>query len=202
MSASTLERPPEPATPSRGPRRLLFVLLAVAAVASLGGAVLLIVRMSSGGPAPIAAHPRPSLLPAATRAVPLTVTGADGRRTTCPTGAAPTVAITEAGFSPALAGGATMARGRYHIRLRGTVNNETGAAVDVRTLTASVRGRFWDAKITVPPILGPQTSAPVVIEGTYVSTETGPVRISSHFDWRWHDAELAPCGETGLVEDD
>jgi hypothetical protein len=190
-----------PRTAARSRRRLLFTASAAAVVLSLGVAAVLFVRAFERPPA--AAHWRPPPLPAASGAAPLTLTGAGGRRITCPIGSEPAVMITEGTFNPSLVRGSTMNRGRYLIRLRGTVNNETGAAVDVRKIIASVRGRFWPAaRITVQHTIPPQSSVPLVIEGAYVSSANGPVAVRTHFDWRWHDADLADCGESGLTEDD
>jgi hypothetical protein len=183
-------------------RRLLLVILVVCAVLSAGVAAVLVARGGEPGRS-AAAHPRPSLLPPGGSTAPLTFTAADGRTIICPTGSAPTVMITEAVFEPALTGGTIMHKGRYRIRLRGTVNNETGAAIDVRKLIASVRGRFWpSASITTARTIGPQSSERVVLDGTYHSDHKGPVRVGTVFEWQWHAAELADCGENGLVEDD
>jgi hypothetical protein len=113
------------------------------------------------------------------------------------------VYLTYARFTPRLTGGTVMKKGRYHIHMRGSVHNETGAAVDIRLLTAAVRGRFWtQAKITVPRSIEPQSSVPIEIDGDYHSTESGSVNVATHFDWRWHSADLAACDAAGLVEDD
>jgi len=199
MNAPTLERPaPEPDARNRRP--VMLALLVVAAVASLAVAVVLIAQ-PAGSPS-TAAHPRPPLLPAASAGAPLYVTGVDGRSVTCPTGSEPSIYLTGAVFTPALTGGSTMGKRRYHLRLEGSVNNETGAAVDIRTLTVSVRESYWPAKITVARSIAPQSSIRVVIEGDYRSTESGPVDVASHLDWRWHAADLTACGEAGLIEDD
>jgi hypothetical protein len=200
MSAPTLERPPDPVAPPR--RRLLLWLLIAAALASLGIAVVLVLRPAPSAVPAVTAHARPSLLPAGPGTEPIKVTGADGQTISCPVGSAPSVYLTFSSFTPDLVGGTTMKKGRYHIHMRGSVNNETGAAVDVRSMTASVRGRFWTAHITVPRSIKAQSSVPIEIDGDYHSTESGPVDVATHFDWRWHAAELAPCGEAGLVEDD
>jgi hypothetical protein len=180
---------------------MLWLLIA-AALVSLGVALVLILRPSPAGHPAAGAHARPPLLPAATGLTPYIVTGADGRTITCPVGSAPSVYITEGTFTPPLVNGSTMKKGRYHIRMRGSVNNETGAAVDIRTLTASVRGRFWDARITVPHLIAAQSSVRIEIDGDYLSTESGPVDVATHFDWRWHATDLTACGEAGLIEDD
>jgi hypothetical protein len=200
MSVPTFGRPPEPVTPARRP--VLLWLLVAAALAGLAVALVLIVR-PSGPDSPVGeAHQRPPLLPAATGAAPVVVTGADGRKVTCPVGSEPTVYLTEAIFTPKLVNGSTMKKGRYHIRMRGSVNNETGAAVDLRTLTASVRGRFWDARIAVPHTIAPQSSVPVEIDGDYLSADAGTVHVATHVDWRWHSTDLTACGDAGLIEDD
>jgi hypothetical protein len=180
---------------------MLWVLVA-AALVSLGIALVLILRPTPAYRPAAGAHARPPLLPAATGLTPYIVTDADGRTITCPVGSAPSVYITEGTFMPPLVNGSTMKKGRYHIRMRGSVNNETGAAVDIRSLTASVRGRFWDARITVPHLIAAQSSVRVEIDGDYLSTEPGPVDVATHFDWRWHSTDLTACGEAGLIEDD
>jgi hypothetical protein len=95
-----------------------------------------------------------------------------------------------------------MAKGHYHIVVRGTVNNETDAAVVIRTLTATVRGLPWKPRITVATTIAPQSSAALVIDGTFVSTEVGPVDVRTQFDWRWRSTDLTECGGVGLIEDD
>ena len=191
-----------PATIPETRRRQLLVVLVLLALISTGVAVV-VTRTAGHGRTAVAAHPRPPLLPAGGAPSPLTLTTADGRKITCPTGSAPTVMIMEATFTPALAGGSVMKKGSYHIRLRGTLDNETGAAVDVRKLIASVRGRFWPgARITAARTVDPQSSVRIVVDGAYRSDEQGPVRVATHLDWQWHASDLAGCGESGLVEDD
>jgi hypothetical protein len=51
---------------------------------------------------------------------------------------------------------------------------------------------------TIPP----QSSAALVIDGTFVSTEVGPVDVRTQFDWRWRSTDLTDCGGVGLIEDD
>jgi hypothetical protein len=181
------------------------VLLALSAVVILAGVVaatVMIVRFPATSPVGTA-HWRPPRLSAPSGPAPLTVSGPGGRRITCPTGSEPAVMITQGEFVPSLFRGTTMNRGKYLIRLRGSVNNETGAAVDVRKLLASVRGRFWSAaRITVAPIIAPQSSVSLIIEGRYLSVQNGPVAVRTHLDWRWHDAGLAHCGDSGLIPDD
>jgi len=184
-------------------RRQLLVLLVLLALVSTAVAVVVVIRTAGPGRTAAAAHPRPPLLPAGGTPTPLTLTAADGSKITCPTGSSPTVMIMEATFTPALSGGSVMKKGSYHIRLRGTLDNETGAAVDVRTLFASVRGRFWTgARITAVHTIDPQSSVRIVVDGTYHSNVQGPVHVATHLDWQWHASDLAGCGENGLVEDD
>jgi hypothetical protein len=190
-----------PDVPARPRRRLLPALLVAAALVSAGTVAVLLTRTTPAPPS-VAAHPRPPLLPAAAPAAPLIVHAADGSAITCPTGSEPTVMISDGRFSPALIQGSTMAKGHYHIVLRGTVNNETSAAVAVRELTATVRGLPWRPRITVARTIAPQSSADLVIDGTFVSTEVGPVDVRTQFDWRWHSADLTDCGGVGLIKDD
>jgi hypothetical protein len=186
-----------------GRRRLLLAaLLALVALGAATGAAVVVVRADR--PAPTAAAPqRPPLLPPGASASPFTVTGADGSTVACPTGSEPTVMITEANFAPTLTDGSVMAKGRYHIRLRGTVDNETGAAIDVKRLFASVRYGFWPgAQVRVARTIAAQSSARITVDGTYTSKTKGTVRVATHLDWQWHDSGLTGCGENGLVADD
>jgi len=184
-------------------RRQLLVLLVLLALVSTAVAVVIVIRTAGPGRSTAATHPRPPLLPAGATPTPFTLTAADGSKITCPTGSAPTVMIMEATFTPALSGGSVMKKGSYHIRLRGTLDNETGAAVDVRKLFATVRGRYWPgARITAAHTINQQSSVRIVVDGTYRSGEQGPVRVATHLDWKWHVSDLAGCGDSGLVEDD
>jgi hypothetical protein len=47
-----------------------------------------------------------------------------------------------------------------------------------------------------------QTSAPLVVEGTYTATRAERVDLDSTLSWRWTDPALAGCGTKGLVDDD
>jgi hypothetical protein len=177
-------------------------LLVLVALAAAGGAVTVLVRADRSARS-TAAHQRPPLLPPGGTPVPFTVTGADGRALACPVGSEPTVMITEATFTPTLTGGAVMAKGAYRIHLRGTVDNETGAAIDVKRLFASVRYDFWPgARIHVAKTIAAQSSARITVDGTYASRTKGTVRVATHLDWQWHDTKLSGCGENGLVADD
>jgi hypothetical protein len=190
-------------TSPHGRRRLLLpAVLAVLALLAAAGAVTLLVRASRSHPAPVA-QARPPQLPAGGAPTPYTFTDAEGRLIVCPTGSEPTVMITAATFDPPLAGGSVMVAGRrYHIHLSGTVDNETGAAVDVGRLSASVRDVFWPAHITVARKIPAQSSARVSVDGTYTSHSKGAVRVATHLDWHWHDTKLTDCDENGLVADD
>jgi hypothetical protein len=95
-----------------------------------------------------------------------------------------------------------MAKGTYHIILSGTVDNETSGAVAVHELTATVRGLPWKPRITVPRVVAPQSSVRLEIDGTFTSTEVGPVDVRTQFDWRWRSADLTECGGVGLIKDD
>lgn len=182
-------------------RRLSAVLLVAAALLSAGTATVAVLRRTPGRPV-AGAHDRPPLLPAATGSAPLVVHAADGSSITCPTGSVPAVMLTAGRFTPPLIRGSTMAKGHYHIVVRGTVNNETSAAVAVRTLTATVRGLPWKPRITVATTIPPQSSAALVIDGTFVSDVVGPVDVRTQFDWRWRSTDLTDCGGVGLIEDD
>jgi len=174
-------------------RLLLPAVLAVLALLAAAG---------RGGPAPVA-QTRPPLLPAGGTPTPFTFTDAKGRLIVCPTGSEPTVMITAATFDPPLTGGSVMLAGRrYHIHLSGTVDNETGAAVDVGRLFASVRDVFWPAHITVARKIPAQSSVRVTVDGSYTSQSKGAVRVATHLDWHWHDTKLTDCDENGLVADD
>jgi len=187
----------------RSRRRLLLpAVLAVLALLAAAGAVTVLLRAARGAPAPVA-QTGPPLLPAGEMPAPYTFTDATGRLIVCPTGSEPTVMITAATFDPPLTGGTVMGAGRrYRIHLSGTVDNETGAAVDVGRLSASVRGVFWPAHITVARKIPAQSSVPVTVDGSYTSHSKGAVRVATHLDWHWHDTKLTDCDENGLVADD
>jgi hypothetical protein len=175
--------------------------LVVAALLLLGTAVAVIVRHANQ-PAAVDAHPRPPLLPAGAAPTPLTVTASGGRLIRCPTGSVPAVMLTNGSFVPPLKRGTTMEKAHYHLRFTGTVANETDAAVVIRSLTVTVRGVPWNARIDVAHTIAPQSSARLVIDGRYHSTEQGGVDVRTQFDWNWQSADLAECGGVGLVEDD
>jgi hypothetical protein len=189
-------------SPDSRRRLLLPAVVAVLALLAAAGAVTVLVRAARTHPAP-AALARPPLLPAGGAPSAYTFTDTKGRLIVCPTGSEPTVMITAATFDPPLTGGSVMVAGRrYRIRLSGTVDNETGAAVDVRRLFASVRDVFWPAHITVVRSIPAQSSVRITVDGSYTSHSKGAVRVATHLDWHWHDTKLTGCDENGLVHDD
>jgi hypothetical protein len=204
MIRPVADHPPrEPADMDAEPMprgRTVLVVLAAVTAACLATAAAVVAWESSDDP--VGARARPSLLPAASIPAPAVVSVAGGRQVTCPTGSVPSVMLAGGEFVPPLVRGSKMGKARYHIHLTGTVNNETGAAVSIRELTATVRGVPWPARITVAGVVPPQSSAPLVIEGDYLSTQAGPVDVRTQFDWRWHAADLAECGGQGLTKDD
>lgn len=148
------------------------------------------------------AHQRPTLLPSASPAKEFTVTPPDGHRRTCPTGSEPVVNLTGAQFQPRLVGGVTFARGSYRIRLRGVVANETTAPVTVLWLKPHVGFSIWNATVTVPRSIPAESSVPLVIDGTYVSTGTQHVSVRAQLGWEWQSPALRRCADEGLVHDD
>ncbi len=142
------------------------------------------------------------MLPVAPSSAPPPIVAPDGRTVACPTGSVPATKLTEASFNPALAGGSAMDTGRYQIRLRGTVANETNQPITVREVRVTVRGQPWPARVTVPAEVAAQSSVDLAIEGTYDSSSTGAVDIKTELAWAWQAGELASCGEAGLIEDD
>jgi hypothetical protein len=191
MSTSTLDR-----------RRLLLGVLIAAALVSLAIALVIVLRPAPAAPT-VAAHARPTLLPPGPGTKPVKVIGADGSEVSCPTGSEPSIYLTYGSFTPRLTNATVMKKGTYHIHMRGTVNNETGSAIRIRSISASVRLKYWSAaRITVPRAIKAQSSVPIVIDGDYRSTTSGPVDVATRFDWRWQSAELTSCGEAGLVADD
>jgi hypothetical protein len=191
---------------SRFPRsRVVPGVVAGCAVAGTLTAVLL----SSGAVASparptgaVTRQPSTATLPPAPGEVGVVVTRSDGTRVTCPHGAEPTVTLTGAQFEPALSGGTSFARGRYRIRLVGTVDDETGAAIDVRGVRFTLGGHAWAGKPAVATRVAANSSARLVVEGEYVARRTERVDLRSHLDWRWADPGLSACGAKGLIDDD
>jgi hypothetical protein len=181
----------------------LLVLAAVVLALVAGGTAVAVTvhrpHHRSTGPV---ANQRPDKLPVAVPSAPATVTAADGTVLHCPTGAEPTIALAGAAFTPALVDGQLVGKGRYHIRLTGIVQNETSAAIAVSSVTVFINDARWDATVTVASQLAAQTSADLVIEGTYRSPGAGTPSIHTNLNWNWSSADLAPCGDRGLIEDD
>lgn len=120
----------------------------------------------------------------------------------CPSGAVPRVTLTGATFVPELTGGTSFAKGRYTITLVGTVDDETGAGIDIRGLRLTLGGKPWTARPTVATRVAPQTSARLVVRGTYTAARTERVDLRTSLGWRWSDHALTHCGTKGLVDDD
>jgi hypothetical protein len=168
----------------------------VAGAAAAGALTTVLVAASGAAGAPAAPAP-PT---AAARAS--TTPAAGHRGPACPTGALPRVTLTGATFSPPLTGGTSFVKGRYTITLVGTVDDETGAGIDVRGLRLTIGGRPWTARPTVATRVAAQTSARLAVTGTYTATRTERVDLRTKLSWRWTDAALTPCGTKGLVDDD
>jgi hypothetical protein len=196
---------------SRFPRSRVVVPGVVAACAVAGTLTALLL---SSGPDAVAARapgrpagavqsqPSTATLPPAPGPGDVVVTQTGGTKVTCPHGAVPTVTLTGASFEPALTGGTSFVPGRYRIRLVGTVDDETGAAVDVRGVRLTLGGRTWSGKPVVATRVAANSSTPLVIEGGYVAKGTERVDLRAELDWRWADPRLSACGEKGLIEDD
>jgi hypothetical protein len=186
-------------------------IVAACAVAGTLTALMLSSGLSSGAvaaPTParpsnaVASQPLTATLPPAPAAGGVVVTRADGSRVRCPHGAEPRITLTGAQFEPALTHGTSFVPGRYRIRLVGTVDDETGAAVDVRAVRLTLGGRPWSAKPVVATRVAPDSSARLVVEGEYVAHTKGRVDLRAELAWRWTDSKLSACGSRGLIEDD
>jgi hypothetical protein len=190
--------------------RSRVVVPGVVAACAVAGTLTALLLSSGAVAAPTAgrstsalpAQPSTATLPPAPGVSGAVVTRADGAKVTCPHGAEPTVTLTNASFEPALTGGTSFRPGHYRIRLVGTVDDETGAAVDVRAVKLTVGGRTWSGKPTVATRVAANSSARLVIEGEYVARRTERVDLRAQLDWRWTDPGLSACGEQGLIEDD
>jgi hypothetical protein len=190
---------------SRDRRRTAAVIVAaVAVVAALvagTAAVGVTVLHRSGQHTAAVANRRPAKLPAAAPPSPVTVAGPGGSTVACPVGAKPGIMLTGASFSPKLVNGSLLGKGRYQIRLRGTVDNETTHAIVVHGVTATVRGQPWTARVSVATSVPAQSSVEVGIEGTYQSQQAGVPNIHTELAWTWQTTDLQPCGDLGLIED-
>ncbi len=190
--------------PAGRPRRLVAVLAAVVVLLVAGAATgtVLVVHghhPKSGGPV---ANQRPEKLPEAVPSAPATVTASDGSVLNCPTGAAPAIALGGSTFSPQLANGQLIGKGRYHITLTGIVQNETSSPIVIHSVTVFIDDQPWTPTITVAPGLAAQSSADLVIDGIYQSPRAGTPSIHTNLNWNWQSTDLIPCGDTGLIEDD
>jgi hypothetical protein len=151
-------------------------------------------------PAPTAA--RPSRLPAGPDETANIAVGPDGARIFCPSGAEPAITVNEATFTPTLQGGRSFAAGRYQIKLRGLVVNETTASIAVDTYTVTVGGAAWPATVHAPAMVAAGTAGAITVDGTYDSTGPAPADLHVGMQWVWSATSLRPCGKRGLVEDD
>jgi hypothetical protein len=194
-------------TPVRPPWRAAAVAVAGCAIAGTLTALLLsssgesAVASPSGGATTTVAgliH-EPDPLPPAERAV--VVPGRNGTKIVCPHGTEPEVSLTDARFEPALTGGTSFVPGRYRIRLVGTVVNATSQGIDVRGIQLTVGGRPWSAEAVAVTRVSANSSAPLVLEGEYLTRRTERVDVRAELQWRWTDHSLSPCGAKGLADD-
>jgi hypothetical protein len=206
QSAGAHAAPPDAPTrrpaPARRGRSLLVLGLVVLALVAAGTATGVTLHRHDRRAAGPVANQRPGKLPVAVASAPPTVVAADGSTVTCPTGAVPAIALSGGVFTPRLVDGQLIGKGRYHIRLTGFVRNETSATIVIESITVFIDDQRWAATVTVVPGLDAQSSADVVIEGTYQSPRAGTPSIHTNLNWHWRSADLLPCGDAGLIEDD
>ncbi|MEV4517512.1 hypothetical protein AB0K00_52220 [Dactylosporangium sp. NPDC049525] len=179
------------------------LLVAVAVVTVLTAAGVLVAERLRPAPAPaVRANARPSALPAGPGGAAEVVVGPDGAQIFCPSGAAPTITVNDAAFEPALSDGRSFTAGKYRIRLRGLVINETTASIAVDTYVVRVGDTVWPATVHGPATVQAGGADELTVEATYDST--GPTQASVHvtMQWVWSATALRPCGKRGLVEDD
>jgi hypothetical protein len=191
-----------PAATQRWWSRPLVIACVVLALLAGATAVAVTMRRAHHPSTEPVANQRPGKLPVAATSPPATVTAADGSVHNCPTGAEPTIALGGGTFTPALVNGQLMGKGRYHIRLTGMVQNETTSDITVSSVSVFINDVRWDATVTVASQLAAESSADLVIEGTYQSPRAGTPSIHTNLNWNWHSADLASCGDRGLIEDD
>lgn len=196
------DAPTEPPPPARRGHPPLVLGLVVLALVMAGTAIAISVHMRDRPVAGPVANQRPGKLPVAVPSAPPTVVATDGSTVTCPTGAKPAIALSGSVFTPRLVNGQLIGKGRYHIRLTGIVQNETSAAIVVESISVFIDDQRWPATVTVVPRLDAQNSADLVIDGTYQSPQAGTPSIHTNLNWHWHSADLLPCGDAGLIEDD
>jgi hypothetical protein len=132
------------------------------------------------------------------------VTEPAGNVVTCPLGSVPYVNITEAYFTPRLAGGTSFLPGiTYRIRLTGTVANEPTAPITIIALRPRTGAAAWrGARFRAPTKLSANSSGKLEVQGTYRVTKVAQASLSAHMTWRWSEQRLAACGERGLIDDD
>jgi hypothetical protein len=114
----------------------------------------------------------------------------------------PGISLQNASFLPPLTGGYAFAKGRYHVRLSGTVANDTTAAIAITAVIVTVGGQQWRPAVTAPAALRPSTGGEITIDGTYDSPGPADASIHASLQWQWQAAVLRPCGVHGLIEDD
>jgi hypothetical protein len=147
------------------------------------------------------AHAHPSALPAGPNEDANVVVGPDGAQIVCPSGAVPGITVNEALFEPTLQGGRSFAAGRYRIRLRGLVVNETTAAIAVDAYTVTIGNATWPVAVHAPATVAAGTADEISVDGTYDSAGPAQASLHIHLHWVWSATSLRPCGERGLVED-
>lgn len=181
------------------PRTLLAGAAAVAVLTAAGVAVAGAVHHRPAAPP---ARVQPSILPPGPAETAHVAVGADGAQIFCPTGAVPAITVNDAVFEPALHGGRAFDAGRYRIRLRGLVVNETTATIAVEAYTVTVGDAVWPARVTAPVTVAAGSAADLAVEGTYDSAGNTQASVHVAMRWDWSATSLRPCGKRGLVEDD
>ena len=198
MSAPTAQRPPAPPR-RRGP---LLVLLPVAGLLLAGAVVLAVLGLDGPLTGRPAGHPSPSNVVQGPVSPTISITASNGRRLACPQGAAPTINISNAFFTPTLRGGTSFGRGRYTIELTGVVANESTGAIVIDRIDPWVLGAAWrGATVRGPVRLAPESSGRLVIRGGYVSGRPGRAAAGANLHWHWARSDLSACGDRGLIED-
>ncbi len=212
MTTATTPRAPSPPEepPTDRPRpgrawlaklRLLAPALLALALLTVAG-VLTVGWLRPDGTGGVRANARPSKLPPGPDESANVVTGPDGAKMRCPAGKVPEITLQEATFVPPLVGGRSFAKGTYKIAVRGTIGNDTTAAITITGVVMTLGSAEWHPKITMPGALRPAAGDDITMTGTY--TSDGPADASLHaaLQWQWQAAMLEPCGKRGLIEDD
>jgi hypothetical protein len=167
-----------------------------------GAGGLAIARLRHGDATGVRANARPSKLPPGPVDTANVVNGPDGAKMQCPSGPVPSITLQDVTFTPPLVDGRSFARGTYRITLRGTVANDTTAAITITGVVMTLGGVNWQPKITVPRGLRAATGGDVTITGTYDSGGSAAASLHASLQWQWQAAVLQPCGKRGLIEDD